>query len=135
MDTGVEEGDNVTVFYDPMICKLIVHGPDRAAALSKLRSSLREYNIAGLRTNIDFVHSVAAHPEFMSGDYTTTFIEENAEELFEVKAAPASQVAQVRLCATRGRERARVCERREGRGGGGGGFFCIRIFLSGEYGL
>jgi len=60
VDTGVEEGDNVTVFYDPMICKLIVHGPDRAAALSKLRSSLREYNIAGLRTNIDFVHSVAA---------------------------------------------------------------------------
>eukprot|EP00729_Bicosta_minor_P009816 gene9816-22226_t len=97
VDTGVEEGDNVTVFYDPMICKLIVHGPDRAAALSKLQSSLREYNIAGLRTNIDFVHSVAAHPEFMSGDYTTTFIEENAEELFEVKAAPASQVAQATL--------------------------------------
>jgi acetyl/propionyl-CoA carboxylase alpha subunit len=97
VDTGVEQGDHVTVFYDPMICKLIVHGPDRASALAKLREALREYNIAGLRTNIEFVHDIAEHPDFMSGDYTTTFIEENEDYLFGARTAPASRVAQAAL--------------------------------------
>jgi len=77
VDTGVVEGDSVSVFYDPMIAKLAVWGPDRPAALAKLKHSLMDYNIAGLRTNIKFCHDIAEHPEFVAGDATTTFIEEN----------------------------------------------------------
>merc|ERR1719374_142444 len=65
IETGVREGDEVSVHYDPMIAKLVVWGEDRDAALRKLRSCLAEYNIQGLSTNVNFLMDLASHPEFV----------------------------------------------------------------------
>lgn len=88
IETGVREGDEVSAHYDPMIAKLVVWGEDRSAALKKLRYCLRQYNIVGLNTNIEFLLSLSGHPEFEAGNVHTSFIEQHYEELF-----PASQRA------------------------------------------
>eukprot|EP01084_Bolivina_argentea_P260640 440212_1 len=75
-DTGIQEGNEISVHYDPMISKLIVHGADRAEALDKMRDSLDSYVIHGLNHNIPFLRSILDHPRFISGDITTAFIEE-----------------------------------------------------------
>ncbi|TMS20438.1 Methylcrotonoyl-CoA carboxylase subunit alpha, mitochondrial [Larimichthys crocea] len=74
IETGVRDGDEVSAHYDPMIAKLVVWGEDRSAALKKLRYCLRQYNIVGLNTNIDFLLSLSGHPEFEAGNVTTSFI-------------------------------------------------------------
>ena len=55
VDTGVEEGDAITPFYDPMIAKLIVHGADRASALARMKSALAQYRIVGVANNVEFL--------------------------------------------------------------------------------
>nr|CAG4651651.1 EOG090X02EP [Triops cancriformis] len=85
IETGVKQGDDVSVHYDPMIAKLVVWGEDRASALRKLRSCLAEYNIVGLHTNVNFLMDLSAHPSFMLGDVHTDFIKEHYSELFPVK--------------------------------------------------
>eukprot|EP00040_Diaphanoeca_grandis_P028169 m.161925 g.161925 ORF g.161925 m.161925 type:complete len:710 (+) comp31259_c2_seq1:48-2177(+) len=97
VDSGVVQGDNVSVFYDPMIAKLVVWGEDRDTALSKLISSLRDFHIAGLATNIDFVAHVASHPKFKSGDVSTAFIDENRETLMEPTPTSFHAVAKAGL--------------------------------------
>uniref|UniRef100_A0AAY5EDQ5 Methylcrotonoyl-CoA carboxylase subunit alpha, mitochondrial n=1 Tax=Electrophorus electricus TaxID=8005 RepID=A0AAY5EDQ5_ELEEL len=82
IETGVREGDEVSAHYDPMIAKLVVWGKDRSAALKKLRYCLRQYNIVGLNTNIDFLLSLSGHPCFESGDVHTSFIPQHYEQLF-----------------------------------------------------
>ena len=67
IETGVRQGDEVSVHYDPMIAKLVVWGKDRDSALLKLRSCLSEYNIDGLSTNVDFLMDLSGHPEFVKG--------------------------------------------------------------------
>ena len=67
IETGVRQGDEVSVHYDPMIAKLVVWGKDRNSALLKLRSCLAEYNIDGLSTNVDFLMDLSGHPEFVKG--------------------------------------------------------------------
>ena len=64
VDTGVEEGDAVTPFYDPMIAKIIAHGPTRAAALDRLEAALDATLVAGVTTNLAFLRAAAASPEF-----------------------------------------------------------------------
>jgi 3-methylcrotonyl-CoA carboxylase alpha subunit len=64
VDTGVREGDSVTVHYDPMIAKLIVWDVDRDACLRRLRVALAATSVAGLTTNLDFLAAVADHPAF-----------------------------------------------------------------------
>jgi 3-methylcrotonyl-CoA carboxylase alpha subunit len=91
IETGVREGDEVTVHYDPMIAKLVVKGTDRNRALTSLRACLAQYNIAGLSTNIDFLQSCASHPEFVAGNVTTDFIPEFEETLLAPPAPPTSQ--------------------------------------------
>jgi 3-methylcrotonyl-CoA carboxylase alpha subunit len=76
IDTGIKTGQDVTVYYDPMISKLIVHGSDRATSLSTLISSLEHYRIAGLPTNIDFLVRCAKHPVFQKpGACNTGFLD------------------------------------------------------------
>ena len=55
VDTGVEEGDAITPFYDPMIAKLIVHGADRAGALARMKRALAQYRIVGVANNVEFL--------------------------------------------------------------------------------
>lgn len=81
IDTGIEEGDEISAFYDPMIAKLIVWDTDRTRALLRLQKALREYRLTGLTTNIDFLHRLASHPEFVNTNLTTEFIQQHQEAL------------------------------------------------------
>uniref|UniRef100_A0A672IID2 Methylcrotonoyl-CoA carboxylase subunit alpha, mitochondrial n=1 Tax=Salarias fasciatus TaxID=181472 RepID=A0A672IID2_SALFA len=92
IETGVREGDEVSAHYDPMIAKLVVWGEDRSAALKKLRYCLRQYNIVGLNTNIDFLLSLSGHPEFEAGNVTTSFIPQHYADLFPAPRAPSGAV-------------------------------------------
>ncbi|XP_077204405.1 methylcrotonoyl-CoA carboxylase subunit alpha, mitochondrial [Paroedura picta] len=94
IETGVRQGDEVSIHYDPMIAKLVVWAEDRRAALRKLRYCLRQYNIVGLSTNIDFLLSLSGHPAFEAGHVHTNFIPQHHAELFPPKEA----VSSVALC-------------------------------------
>ncbi|KAI9555728.1 hypothetical protein GHT06_018243 [Daphnia sinensis] len=97
VETGVAQGDVVSVFYDPMIAKLVVWSSDRASALRKLRSCLSEYNIVGLNTNVDFLMELSSHPKFVEGDVHTDFIPQHYNDLFPVKPITDNLVGQAAL--------------------------------------
>ncbi|XP_075642052.1 methylcrotonoyl-CoA carboxylase subunit alpha, mitochondrial isoform X1 [Castanea sativa] len=82
VETGVEQGDNVSMHYDPMIAKLVVWGENRAAALVKLKDCLSEFQVAGLPTNINFLQKLVKHWAFENGDVETHFIEHFKDDLF-----------------------------------------------------
>ncbi len=73
-DGGVFEGAEVSIYYDPMISKLAVHGRDRAEAIGRMRRALMEYEIDGIRTTLPFFRELMEDPEFISGDLDTGFI-------------------------------------------------------------
>jgi acetyl/propionyl-CoA carboxylase alpha subunit len=75
IDAGVEEGTKVTVYYDPLIAKLIASGIDREEAIARLDRALAEYDIQGIATSIPFHRKALHHPDFVSGCYTTDFVE------------------------------------------------------------
>ncbi|CCG41229.1 acetyl/propionyl/methylcrotonyl-CoA carboxylase subunit alpha [Magnetospirillum molischianum] len=81
VDSGVRQGDRISVHYDPMIAKLIVWDEDRAGAVRRLRSALAATEVAGLTTNIAFLASIAAHPAFAEADLDTGFIERHRAQL------------------------------------------------------
>ncbi|MGC0118407.1 acetyl-CoA carboxylase biotin carboxylase subunit [Pseudoalteromonas piscicida] len=81
IDTGVQQGDEISPFYDPMIAKLIVHGKNREQALLKLKSSLEQVHLCGLKSNIAFLHHLAGHPTFTAGAPDTHFIDTQTEVL------------------------------------------------------
>jgi 3-methylcrotonyl-CoA carboxylase alpha subunit len=91
VDTGVAAGDTVSVHYDAMIAKLICHGPTREDALRKLRAALAECLIAGVTVNLDLLHRIAAHPEFLEGGIDTGFIARNAATLLAGSMAPTPE--------------------------------------------
>jgi 3-methylcrotonyl-CoA carboxylase alpha subunit len=74
IDLGVRQGDRISADYDPMLAKLIVHGPDRATALRRLSAALDEFEVVGIQTNIAFLRTVVAQPTFAAGDFDTGFI-------------------------------------------------------------
>lgn len=74
VDSGVKEGDEVTIFYDPMISKLIVWGQDRDDALRRMGRALSEYRIRGIETTIPFFKSLLQDPDFIEGKYDTGFL-------------------------------------------------------------
>ncbi|MFV8819795.1 acetyl/propionyl/methylcrotonyl-CoA carboxylase subunit alpha [Haliea sp. E17] len=82
VDTGVLQGDEVSVYYDPMIAKLIVHDEDRDKALRRLARALSEYRISGMRTNVDFLYNLATAEPFRKADLDTGFIEKHRELIF-----------------------------------------------------
>ena len=81
MDTGVREGDEVSVFYDPMIAKLIVWGDDRAEAARRMQSALASTTLLGVTTNLAFLERVVRHPAFLAGQTDTAFIERHRADL------------------------------------------------------
>ncbi len=81
VDAGVRQGDAVTIHYDPMIAKLIVHDADRAAALRKLAGALDAVRVAGLANNVSFLARVARHPAFAAGEIDTGFIARHRDAL------------------------------------------------------
>ncbi len=82
VDTGVRQGDEVSVFYDPMIAKLIVWDENREKALQRLSKSLMEYRVKGVTTNIDFLYNLASAQPFKNAELDTGFIEKHQDLLF-----------------------------------------------------
>ena len=85
VDTGVREGGEISMFYDPMIAKLITSGETRDAAIAEMRDALDAYYIRGVSHNIPFLSAVLAHPRFASGDISTAFIDDEYAEGFSVE--------------------------------------------------
>jgi len=81
IETGVEEGDKISPFYDPMIAKLIGSGEDREEAIGELASMLDNVEVWPVRTNAAFLFNAVLHPDFDSGDIDTGFIERNLDDL------------------------------------------------------
>ena len=77
VDTGVQDGGEIPMFYDSMIAQLIVHGKVRAHAIAKMREALNGFVIRGVSSNIPFQAALLAHPKFVAGDFNTGFIAEN----------------------------------------------------------
>jgi 3-methylcrotonyl-CoA carboxylase alpha subunit len=73
-DAGLTSGDEVTINYDPILAKLIVAAPTRAAAVERLRCALAEYAVLGVTTNLPLLRAIVAHPAFAAGDTTTDFL-------------------------------------------------------------
>ncbi|HKU46335.1 MAG TPA: acetyl/propionyl/methylcrotonyl-CoA carboxylase subunit alpha, partial [Burkholderiales bacterium] len=83
VDTGIEQGAEITPWYDPMIAKLIVRAADRPRALARMRQALAEVEIAGVTTNVAFLRRVVAGKAFASADLDTGLIERNKPELLK----------------------------------------------------
>jgi len=82
VDTGVEQGDEITPYYDPMIAKLIVWGADRKQALARMRRALAQYRVVGVSNNINFLSRLVALPSFVNAELDTGLIEREQGLLF-----------------------------------------------------
>ena len=82
IDTGVVEGSEITIFYDPMIAKLITWGQDRAAAISAMEAALDGYYVRGINHNLSFLSALITHPRFIEGRLTTALIDEEYPDGF-----------------------------------------------------
>ena len=88
VDTGVQEGGEIPMFYDSMIAKLIVHGRDRQEAIAKMQDALNGFVIRGVSSNIPFQAALLAHPGFLSGQFNTGFIAEHYASGFRAEDVP-----------------------------------------------
>jgi propionyl-CoA carboxylase alpha chain len=88
VDTGVQDGGEIPMFYDSMIAKLIVHGTDRLDAIAKMREALNGFVIRGISSNIPFQAALLAHPKFVAGDFNTGFIAEHYAHGFRAEDVP-----------------------------------------------
>ncbi len=88
IDTGVQDGGEIPMYYDSMIAKLIVHGKDRNDAIAKMREALNNFVIRGVSSNIPFQAALLAHPKFVAGDFNTGFIAENYANGFRADDVP-----------------------------------------------
>jgi acetyl/propionyl-CoA carboxylase alpha subunit len=96
-DSGVYEGYEVPIHYDPLISKLVVHGHSRAHAIRRMQRAVAEYKVLGIKTTLPFFERVLRHPDFVAGDFDTSFVErvferEDAERVrpWEVAVAAAA---------------------------------------------
>ncbi len=88
LDSGVEEGDTISPFYDPMIAKLIIHAPDRATALNELARALRRTAVAGVETNRAFLSALVSHTDFAAMTVHTRWIDAHLEALTQLAPDP-----------------------------------------------
>jgi len=92
VDTGVEQGDEITPYYDPMIAKLIVWGADRKQALARMRRALAQYRVVGVSNNINFLSRLVALPSFANAELDTGLIEREQGLLFPPQEAVPDEV-------------------------------------------
>ncbi|MCY4228289.1 MAG: acetyl/propionyl/methylcrotonyl-CoA carboxylase subunit alpha [Gammaproteobacteria bacterium] len=90
LDTGIEEGSEISMFYDPMIAKLITWGESREQAMQAMNDSLNRYYIRGVDTNIAFLSSILNKPDFRSGKFNTSFIEKKYPNNFSMEPIDAT---------------------------------------------
>jgi propionyl-CoA carboxylase alpha chain len=98
-DTGVYEGGEISMFYDPMIAKLCTWGRDRAAAIEHMRQALDRFEVEGIGHNLPFLSAVMDHPRFVSGDISTAFIAEEYPEGFAGAELSEADLRRVAACA------------------------------------
>ncbi len=94
-DTGVYEGGEISMFYDPMIAKLCTWGPTRAEAIAGMRDALDAFEVEGIGHNLPFCQAVMDHPRFVAGDITTAFIAEEFPDGFKGATLPDDQLRRV----------------------------------------
>jgi propionyl-CoA carboxylase alpha chain len=97
VDSGVREGDEIGIYYDPMLAKLITHGRTRSNAIDAMRSALNQYCIEGVTSNLSLLAQVMAHPRFVRGDLSTNFIDEEYPDGFV--ARPLDRAGQLQVAA------------------------------------
>jgi len=88
VDTGVYEGGEISIYYDPMIAKLITYGKDRNAAIANMSKALDAYYIRGVSHNMAFLAALSAHPRFIGGNLTTNFIADEYPDGFHAQDLP-----------------------------------------------
>ena len=98
-DTGVFEGGEISMYYDPMIAKLCTWAPSRDAAIQEMRLALDEFELEGIGHNLPFLSAVMDHPRFASGQITTAFIAEEYPEGFEGAELPEALLRRVAASA------------------------------------
>ncbi|MGB7320726.1 MAG: biotin/lipoyl-containing protein, partial [Albidovulum sp.] len=98
-DTGVYEGGEISMYYDPMIAKLCTWAPTRGAAIEEMRVALDAFEVEGIGHNLPFCSAVMDHPRFVSGDITTAFIEEEYPDGFEGAVLPDTLMRKVAASA------------------------------------
>jgi acetyl-CoA carboxylase biotin carboxylase subunit len=96
VDSGIYSGSEVSTYYDPILSKLIVHAPNRPAAIQRMIRALEDYTILGIRTNIAFLIDVLSHPEFHKGHTYTNFIPKNMPDWPEGDGARVDSLSQYR---------------------------------------
>jgi len=89
IDTGVAEGDTVSIFYDPMIAKMIIWDQDRPRALAQLQTALSYADIKGPKSNIEFLEKLVRHPIVVSGKITTNYLDQHLDEVLPQADAPS----------------------------------------------
>ncbi len=99
VDTGIEAGGEISMYYDPMIAKLVTWAPTRDEAINKMREALDNYQIEGVQHNIPFLSALFAHPSFQAGDLTTHFIEDHFAQGFNSASYQSSHENQLGLIA------------------------------------
>jgi acetyl-CoA carboxylase, biotin carboxylase subunit len=95
IDSGVAEGGEVSMHYDPMIAKLSVHAETRSAAIERMRDALRRYPVLGIVTNGEYLDAILAHKAFHAGDTFTSFLEEHFQDWTPVKGDLQAALAAV----------------------------------------
>ncbi|WP_032113790.1 acetyl/propionyl/methylcrotonyl-CoA carboxylase subunit alpha [Candidatus Paracaedibacter symbiosus] len=104
IDSGVREGDSISIYYDPMIAKVIVHATDRESALNLMQDSLSQFIVEGIDCNINYLQRLLADPDVAATRLSTNLIEEKAEELslesnsfFRLPQSQQEQIASIAL--------------------------------------
>ncbi|MGM8930098.1 acetyl/propionyl/methylcrotonyl-CoA carboxylase subunit alpha [Salinicola halophyticus] len=99
LDSGVEAGDDVSMHYDPMLAKLIVHGEDRGQALAEMDRALAALDVSGVTTNRRFLQRLVTHPDFIAARLDTRFIEHHHDDLFASEPLSNADIACAALVA------------------------------------
>jgi len=99
IDSGVFEGGEISMYYDPMIAKLISHGADRAGAIAAMLDALDSYEVHGISHNLTFLSAIMGHPRFAEGRLSTAFIEEEYPDGFSASAGDAELAVLVPIAA------------------------------------
>src|SRR6056297_429718 len=94
-DTGVYEGGEISMYYDPMIAKLCTWGPTRGAAIEGMRNALDAFEVEGIGHNLPFLSAVMDHPKFVAGEMTTAFIAEEFPDGFDGVELPEADLTRI----------------------------------------
>ena len=101
IDSGVREGDEVTIEFDPMLAKLVVHAPNRDAAIRRLDTALSDFVVLGVRTNIEFLRNALSHDSFLSGGVDTDFLDSTDPSELSGPMPDGPTLAAIAACAQR----------------------------------